>query len=252
MQDIPFTKIEEALAGASYDLAHEPELHQLLLEAQLYVLDGGRSGKLDEPQLVHQTHQGITHLAAYTSLEKFHSVFPGQPHRVLPGGLIFGAIRPEVTLVINLGSWPTRTFSWQQAAELAAQWERLPDKGPVRQPKRYPASLLEALWAHFNQMECVGEAHIAEMHEAGRPPRLVIGLRINHLTLVEHALGEIRDVARYSHDVEVQLHHLAADELSEQLVREGICFFRRRLAASSSLMAPWASASYPVGSVSGV
>jgi hypothetical protein len=243
------TELEHALAETSPDPSRGAEVRRLLVESELHVLGEevgmAAAGRLDdgkrELRLVHHTFQGTTYLSAYTSLRRVEAVAPGEPYLVLRGGAVFGAVEPGVQLVVNLGSWPNRSFDHQEAAELAALWERsrapapaAPAAADVRQPERYPAPVLEALWAHFGGSEAVVEAYLAQVFEAGHPSHLLVAFRTRHPAGAGQATAEAGRVVAAVHDVEVRLHELGSDELSRRVVEAGVCFFERSQPASDA------------------
>lgn len=228
------SELEQALTEAPHHPAGEGRLRRLLLEHEFYVLGEQREGVAPgrrEVSLVHHTVQGRTYLPAYTSRERILSMVVGEPYVVIPGGALFAAVQPGMRLVVNLGSWPNRTFTHEQAMDLVAEWERVRPPHEVVPPDRYPARLLEALWAHFSRTGDVHDAHLAQVWEEDKPPRLVIGVRIDEPSLAGQVLTEARRVAWKAHDADVQLHQVGADDLSRRLLEGGICFFGRRLAS---------------------
>lgn len=230
--ELALSELEQALAEVSRDQALESGLRRLLLESDFYVL--GEEGDEVAPgqrqvQLVHHTLQARTYLSAYTSLQRIQSVVMGQPYVVLRGGAIFAAVQPDVMLILNLGSWPNRSFTYEEARDMASEWERSLPGHRVEQPEGYPARLLEALWVHFSRTPGVLQAHLAQVREAGKPPRLVVAVRVAASALAEQVLAEAREVARQAHGAEVHLHHLTGDELSQRVLEAGVCFFNTGL-----------------------
>jgi hypothetical protein len=226
------SELEKALMEAPHHPATEARLRRLLLEHEFYVLgeqpESVAHGQR-EVRLVHHTVEGRTYLPAYTSRERILSMVVGEPYVVVGGGAVFAAVQPDMRLVVNLGSWPNRTFTHEQAMDLVAEWERSRPRLRVVQPDRYPAPLLEALWAHFCRTGDVHDAHLAQVWQVDKPPRLVIGVRVCDSSLAGQVLTEARGVASGAHDAEVQLHHVGRDDLSRQVLEEGVCFFGRRL-----------------------
>jgi SseB protein C-terminal domain/SseB protein N-terminal domain len=231
------TELERALAEVTHEPSREDELRRLLVEGELYVLGeevGAADGERRELRLVHHTLQGTTYLSAYTSPERAQAVAPGQPYLVLRGRAVLDAVTPGVQLVINLGSWPNRSFTHDEATRLARF-----GKPGVHQPERYPSGLLEALWTHFRDTEGVLEAHLAEIVEDGAPGRLLIAFSVAHPASAEKVAEEAKRLASTVHDAEVRLHHLGSDELSRLVLEAGVCFFdRAQLAAGPAGFVP--------------
>ena len=134
-------------------------------------------------------------------------------------------VPPGVRLVINLGSWPNRTIEHEEAAALVLEW------GPqLRQPERYPAGLLETLWAHFCRLGSVLEAYLAEVIDAGHAS-LVVALRMADGGAAAVPV-EAERLAATVHGVDLRVHELGEDDLSHRLLEAGVCFFDRAYVAA--------------------
>jgi type III secretion system (T3SS) SseB-like protein len=214
------SELESLLAEASHEPASEERLRLLLLDSELYAL-GEEEPDGEGVRLVQHTLRDTTYLSAYTSRERVEAVAPGESYVALPGGAILSALEPGVRLVINLGSWPNRTIEHEEAAALVLEW------GPrLRQPERYPAGLLETLWAHFCRLGSVLEAHLAELLEAGQSSYLVVAFRT-----AEGDGGPVAEeaqrLAAALHGIDVRFYQVGEDGFSRQLLEAGVCFFDR-------------------------
>jgi hypothetical protein len=213
------TRLELALAECGAGPVPLEPLGRLLMEGELHVVpEGGR-----RRPAAHVFGGGV-YVPAYTTAGGMRSVMLGARVLALPGVSVLRAVPHGGQLILNLGTWPSRVVEHWDVAGLLEAWDRLPAAPRIEQPRHYPGSLLEALWDHF-RAGTVAEAHLAQVAEDGRLPRLLVGIRARPPALAEWVVAQTVEVARAVYDAEVHIHHLGPDELSRRIVGVGSRFF---------------------------
>ena len=225
---LELTGLELLLADAPHDPGAEDELRRLLPATELYVLGQESPTNGGEPLLATHALQNMAYVSAFTSTERLlAATCGGEPYVALPGWRVLQAVVPGRHLALNLGGWPCRAFTYEEASAMVAAWREGGGSPVVQQPSRYPARLLEALWGFFAAIEEIEEAYLAEVVERGRQATLLVAVGVSRPLPADSGLEETRGMARAVFGADVQVYRLGADELSRQLREAGVCFFSR-------------------------